>query len=412
MLSIDFRLEAELVNGGNIWTDTGVIQRQTGETANYRAFYSLSSTDIGVFNNVVMSITLDDIYDNITGIISVILPSGASYTTGKVGTQNVLTVHFAPGIPAGQSGYIEFTVQSKTPGGPNGELLPSAINLSGDFYNSGTSDTEPFDDTKNGPSWDIVAENRYEYEKTVALNGDVWTPDDGAYLVEYQLTRTTSDSQVGGIGAWLPTSATMVDTLPVILGVTPEILYAYPSGYTVSGNQISWDLAYPLNSAYVGVRYPKEQIDAIGGLAAIGNVTNEWNVTITLVGDVEQTVETSVTHEILPVPPQIIGSLSAVKHNPLEEPYPGNGLYYNNGSLEFRYIMRLSGSNVIPDFFILKENYLEFTFEDDTTQVLTGEDFYWNTLTGNPPQGFFEYNTNLNSTFVLYPGIVFPSNSL
>jgi len=409
MVSIDILLEAEVINGGGTWINSGTFQRQTGETANYRAFYSLSSTDIGVFNDVIMTITLDDVYDNINNFISVVLPVGASYTTTQVGTQNILTVNLGSNIPAGQTGYIEFTVQSRTPRGPNGELIPSTLALSGNFLNTITSESEPFSTSKIGPSWEVLAENKYQYEKSVTWNGNIWTPEENAYIVEYYLRRTTSDAALISIGAWATQSATMVDTLPVIPGVTPEILSITPTSYTVVGNQINWNLIYPPAGALIALRYPKEQIDAIGGLAAVGEITNQWDVNITFLGNVEQTVETSVTHEILPIPPKVIGNFVATKYNPLDEPYPANGLYYNDGQLEFRYVLRLSGSNVVPDSFIITEEYLEFTFEDDTTQILTGADFYWNYLTGNAPAGFFEYNTNLDPNFVLYPGISFPS---
>ncbi len=410
MLSVDFRLEAEIVNGENTWTDTGVFQRLTGETANYRAFYSLSSTDVGVFNNIIMVITLDDTYDNINNYISVVLPAGASYVTSQAGLQNILTVNFGSGIPAGQSGYIEFSVQSRAPGGPNSELIPSTISLSGNFLNTVTSQSEPFSELKNGPNWEVLAENRYQCEKLVVLNGDVWTTEEDAYLVTYRLRQTVTDEEMKSIGSWRTVTTQMVDTLPSIPGVTPEVLYASPRTYTVVGNQITWANTPPPLGASFGVRYPKEQIDAIGGLEAVGEITNQWDVNITLVGGVDLTVTSSVTHEILPIPNQIIGNFITVKYRQQNDPFPGNGLYYNNGELEFRYIVRMTGSNMIPETFVITETQIMFTFEDDTTQILTGEDSYWDHLFGNAPEGFFEYNTNLDSNLVAYPGITFPSS--
>lgn len=409
MLSVDVRIEAEVVNGSNNWIDTGVFQRQTGLTGNYRAFYTLSSTDIGVFNDVTLVISLEDVYNNIINYISVVLPSGASYTTSEVGTTNILTVNLGSGIPAGNTGYIEFSVQSKAPGGPNGELIPSEIVLSGNFLNTITSQTDPFTDSSNGPDWEVVDENRFRYEKEVAYNGNIWMPDEDAYLVEYKFTRIPPSGELLGIGSWAVESSYLIDTLPIIPGVTPEIISGYPSGYTQVGNQIIWPAGYPPLGANLTVKYPKSQIDAIGGLEAVGEITNKWDLNMTLLGGVEDVIETSVTHEILPIPPQVLGDLVATKYNPLLEPFPANGLYYADGLLEFRYVVRLSNSNVVPESFVITELELVFTFEDDTTQVLTGEDFYWYNLSGNAPGGFFEYNTNLDPNFVVYPGISFPS---
>lgn len=406
MISVDVRLEAEVTNGGNVWIENGTFSRLTGESANYRCFYTFSSTDFGAFENVTMVITLDDQYDNITNFVGVVLPTGATYQTSSTATQNILTVHLASPLPAGQTGFIEFVVQSKTFRGPNGELIPSTITLAGEFVDGTTQDREPFTHTESGPIWEVQAESKFQYRKNVVLNGNMWVPDSMAYIVEYSLTRTGGDPT--GIGSWGTTDSFHVDTLPTIPGVTPEVLYA-SGNYTVNGNQITWHPGFAPLGANIGVRYPKDQIDAVGGVEAVGEITNHWDVTVELIGGVTDVIETEVTHNILPIPPKAIGNLSASKTAHGVIPFPGNGLYYSNGNLEFRYVVRVSNSNVKPDYYRFVEDNIYFKFEDGTTAPLTGDDYYWNILSGNPPAGTFEYTTNLNPSFTPYPGIHFPS---
>lgn len=407
MITVDVRLEAEAIPDSNTWIDTGNFTRQTGESANYRAFYTFSSTDYGVFENVSMVITLDDFYNNIVDFVGVILPSGSTYQTSSTATQKILTVWFPPSLPAGQTGYIEFVVQSRVYRGPNGELIPSHTNINGEFVDGISGDREDFDLSEDGPVWVVEAENKYDCKKTVTINGNLWTPDSDAYIVEYKLTQTSGGSTI--IGSWGVVDSYHVDTLPTIPGVTPEILYASPSNYTVNGNQITWTPGYPPLGGSLGIRYPKDQIDAIGGIEALGEITNHWDVYITLIGGVEIVVPAEVTHTILPIPPQVVGTVSASKTERSVVPYPANGLYYNSGVIQYSYVVRLSNSNVIPTAYKVIEENIFFTFEDGTTATLTGDDYHWASLSTNAVSGHFEYTTNLNPNFTIYPNITIPS---
>lgn len=408
MLTIDVQLEAELINGSNNWIDTGNFYRETGESANCRVFYSLSSTDAGVFEDTTMTIKLSDIFDNIVNFVGVILPTGFNYETTSVGTDKFLTVTFPTPTPAGQSGYLEFIVQSETFRGPNGELIPSTVTIEGDFANSVTGLDEPFTLSENGPTWVVQAENKFEYEKTVTINGNMWIPEDSAYVVEYTLKQTAGSKD--DIGSWGVVDAYHVDILPVIPGVTPEIVYAVPNTYTFTGNTVTWDVETEVpTTAKLGVRYPKEQIDAIGGVEAVGEITNKWDVHLSLVGGSETVVNTEASHLILPIPPQIIGTPSGDKIVYGISEFLANGLYYNRGFFEYGYAARYNNSNIwVKNYKIIEQN-IYFTFEDGTTETLTGDDYTWSLIysMSNSP-GYLEYNTNLDPNFVVDPNVIFP----
>lgn len=409
MLSVDVRLEAEITAGENQWMETGNFIRMTGESAKYRAFYTFSSTIFGVFDDVRLVIELDDAYGNIANFFGVILPTGATYQTSTAGTVHTLTVNLGSQLPAGLSGYIEFQVQSKVFVGPDGELIPSNVTFSGTFVDGATSDTEPFLVQEPGPNWQVQAENRFLYRKTVRLNGGIWVPDSDAYIIEYALSRVDHSLGLLGIGSWGYTSVVIIDTLPTIAGVTPEVLTTSSEPHSIVGNVIRWEVTNAPLGMVIRVRYPKDQIDAIGGIAAVGEITNHWDLHFTMIGGVTDIIETEATHVIEPVPPEVIGSLVFAKYPDGVIPFPGNGLYYNEGEFIFRFSTYLSGSNIIPDAITITDEQMFFTFEDDTTQVMTGEHFFWDRISGNPRAAVFEYATNVNPSFVVYPGIQFPT---
>ena len=243
MLSYEIRLDAESVNGGGSWISgsaNGTV-RKTGESGNYRIFYSFSSTTFGVFNDIIIEIDLQDEFDNIEAFFSVGISAGTYYTTDYSGNTKKLIINLGSNIPAGQSGFITFSVQSKTNRGPNGYHILSSASMTGTFLDSGTQQPESFSDDDNGPYWEVSAYNPHSYKKTVTINGNVYMPDPDAYVVQYTITDSvTAPEGEEGIGSWGYGSVSVIDTLPKIGNADPEVLYSNITPFTVNGNQVVW----------------------------------------------------------------------------------------------------------------------------------------------------------------------------
>ena len=415
MLSYEIRLEAESINGDNNWVGGSAngIVRKTGESGNYRLFYTFSSTTFGVFNDIVIEIDLQDEFDNIEAFFSIGIPSGTSYTTDYSGDTKKLIINLGSNIPAGQSGFITFSVQSKKNRGPDGYHILSGASMTGTFLDAGTQQQESFVITDDGPYWEVSAYNPHSYKKTVTINGNIYMPDADAYVVQYAITDSVTVPETEeGIGTWGYTSVYMVDTLPKIGGVDPEVLYSNITPYTVNGNQVMWQQKPPNNvyhpiigyNMILRVKYPKSAVDAIGGLAALGEITNKIDVIFNLIGGVEDIKSAEVTHRINPIPPAALGSMFTVKGAPGyndQTPFPGNGLNYNDGRISFTIRAGMLNTNILSNEQIITDLPLSYTLEDGSIVTLTGESYTWYdliiTTVGNTGQ--LEYATNLNPSF-------------
>ena len=421
MLSYEIRLDAESVNGGNNWISgsSNGIERKTGESGNYRVFYSFSSTTFGVFNDIIIEIDLQDEFDNIESFFSVGISAGASYTTDYSGNTKKLIINLGSNIPAGQSGFISFSVQSKTNRGPDGYHITSSALLEGTFLDSGTQQQESFSADDDGPYWEVSAYNPHSYKKSVTINGNVYMPDADAYVVQYSITDSvTTPEGEEGIGTWGYTSVSVIDTLPKIGNVNPEVLYSNITPYTVNGNQVIWQQKPPNNvfhpiigyNMILRVRYPKAAVDAVGGLAALGEITNKIDVIFDLIGGVEDIKSAEVTHRINPIPPAALGSMYTVKGAPGyndQTPFPGNGLYYNDGRISFTIRAGMLNTNILSNEQLITDLPLSYTLEDGSIVPLTGESYSWYdliiTTVGNTGQ--LEYATNLNPSFTPGPTV-------
>ena len=419
MLSYEIRLDAESVNGSNDWISdpaNGMV-RKTGESGNYRIFYSFSSTVVGVFRDIVIEIDLQDGFDNIGSFFSVGIPSGASYTTDYSGNTKRLVINLGSDIPAGQSGFIPFSVQSKTNRGPNGYRILSGVSLTGSFLEAPSQQSERFSAAADGPYWEVSASNPHTYQKKVNINGNIHMPDAEAYIVQYAITDSvTVPEGEEGIGSWGYDSVVVVDTLPKIGGVDPQVLYSNITPYTVNGNQVTWQQKPP-NHVYhpiigynmiLRVRYPKSAVDALGGPAALGEITNRVDVRFNLIGGVQDIQSAEVSHRINPIPPAALGSMYTVKESPGyndQTPFPGNGLYDNDGRISFNLRVGMLNTNILSNQQLVTDLPLSCTLEDGSLAALTGDDYSWYdliiTTVGNT--GRLEYATNLNPSFVPGP---------
>ncbi len=388
--------------GSGNWIDyQGGVTRKTGETAQYRMYYSFSSTEHGVFRNIKFEIMFSDLFGNIQRMVNVELPENATQSSRTLNDGCLLEIFFSGDIQPGQSGYINFTTRSIAFQGPNGYNILTSVKTTGVFHNQDDgSDTEVALDSP-GPTWIVSAQVLDSYTKVDVYNGNIYTLDADAYLVEYEIKNNLTQSYVSIIGGWGIASGVTVDTLPTISGVTPEVLWSNHTPYTVSGNTVTWNIPIPNN--YMGdkillrVRYPKDQVDAAGGIAAIGDITNTVDCYLNMIGNVSQKVSASLTHKLKAIPTKNYGSVAlskGVRDYSSSKPIPGYGLYSSALDLHYTLIGKSTSSNVIPDQQIITDSRIFFLMEDDSVEEIDPALMKWKSIQVNVPGGTFEYQTN------------------
>lgn len=415
MIDFDIRLEAEVTNNSGVWVSNpeDIIRRKTGESANYRVFYTFSSTVFGTFDDIIIEIDIADQYENIKGFYGVSLPENTSYTTDLSTNTKKLIINLGSDIPAGQSGIINFVVASNPGRGPDQYNMPSIAKISGNFTDGITSIPEYFSTSVNGPTWEVEAINMHSYTKTVTINGNIATDESDAYIIEYTLVDSITDYiPTDIVGYWGIESAYTVDTLPMIGSITPEVIYSNVVPYTVNGNQITWNRQPPTsnqnNKLIIRVRYPKSEIDAIGGLPAVGTLENQIDVHFNMIGGVEVTKSASVQYEIKPLPEPINGTPVIYKYSILYHegnPFPGNGLLYADGEIEFIIRAGVNLTNRVANLHTITDLGLDMRMEDDTIVPMEYEDFEWSSMRLVSGSGKLYYQTNLDSNFREGPDI-------
>ncbi len=398
--TIDFSLQVEDPTGSNNWIHyPDGIDRMTGESANYRIYYSFSATEGGTFDDMSFEVTFPDEYYNLLTVSGVGLPAGASYTMERSLAELRLKILFASSLPPGQSGFMEFFVNSAAPQGPDGYLIPSSIDLTGQFRSSGGTVT-PIVETAPGPTWTVNCALYDVLTKRVINNGTVYVEDSEAYIVDYQVERRLNPPVPGTYnGVWTVESCSLTEYLPTIPGVTPEIVWS-DRPYTASGNTVVWNFSpaqTPSNGVLINfrIRYPKTQVDQQGGPGAIGSILDNVTANYMLLGDVPTSLSASVTHPLLPVPTPVPGTEWILKWS---DPTSISGTVLGTQNISCLFVLRASAQNgnVIPRTVEMTDLRLTVELNDGTIYVPEPDEIEWNTIQINHANVHFEYQTALS----------------
>ncbi len=397
--NIDFSLQVEDPTGSNNWVQyPNGVTRLTGEKANYRIYYSFSATESGTFEDMSFELRFPDEYYNLLNVSNIGLPLGATYTMERSGTELRVNIMFAPSLQPGQSGFMAFIVDSAAPQGPDGYLIPSAIELTGRFRNNEGIIT-PIDETKPGPTWTVNCAICDTLTKRVINNGTVYIEDSGAYIVDYQVERMLDPPAPGTYnGVWAAERCMLTEYLPTITGVTPEIVWS-DRPYTVAGNTVVWDFSpaqTPSNGVLINfrIRYPKNQVDERGGPSAIGDIIDNMTANYMLLGDVPGSLSATVTHPLLPVPEPASGTASVMKWS---DPSSISGTVLGMQDIRSLFVLMASAQNgnVIPRHVELTDLRLTIELNDGTIYVPEPNEIEWNSIQINNASVFFEYQTAL-----------------
>ena len=357
--TVTLKLQVEEPTGSGIWRDAGVT-RKTGETARYRLFYSISDTEGSTFENAVVRIAFPGGYNVLTGVSDFVLPSTVLNVGGSGNSSGNkpfnISINFKSPTQAGVTGSVEFNLNSRAPSGPDGLLMTPTITMTGTTVKPNGTKEPLVVDTVTGPSWTVQAAATWSVTKTLVTTAPIYVPDEDAYQVEYEIigTRTPWTSTVG---SWGETSLAMVDQLPNIPGLTPEVIFAKRTNdglngvYDPTNKTITWNLgtgffSYTSQTTFrTRVKYPKSQVDALGGPSVL-SLTNKARVEAVLIGDVPFTsTDASVTHKVSPPPAPIKGTFTAYKSATVVE-ILGSGLEYNDFSYNYYVGFNNSSTNV------------------------------------------------------------------
>ncbi len=398
-INTDFSLQVEDPTGSNNWIHyPDGISRLTGESANFRIYYSFSATEGGTFNDMSFDVTFPDEYNNLRDVSGVGLPAGASYTMDRTETELRMNIRLVSSLQPGQTAFIEFFVNSNAPQGPNGYLIPPTLDLTGSFRSS-TGTVIPIEETDPGPTWTVECALCDTLTKRVVNNGTIYVEDAEAYIVDYRVERRLDPPLQGTYnGVWAAEKCTLTEYLPTITGVTPEIVWS-DRQYTVDGNTVVWNFTpvlTPSNGVIINfrLRYPKDQVDLQGGPAAIGDIIDNVTADYLLLHDVPASLSASVTHPLLPLPePEPGRSLLSKWSDPTS--ISGTMLGLQNIRCMFILMASAQTGNVIPRTIELTDLQLSIELNDGTTYVPEPDEIEWNSIQINHSVVYFEYQTAL-----------------
>lgn len=398
-INIEFSLQVEDPTGSNHWIDyPGGITRLTGESGHYRIYYSFSASQGGTFEGMTFDVTFPDVYENLRNVSGVGLPSEATYTMVQDGDGLRMQITFAPGLSPGQSGFMEFFVNSFAPAGPDDYLIPSTIALSGSFLSMGGVET-PIAETKPGPNWTVACDLYDRLTKSVVNNGTIYVEDADAYIVDYRVNRWLAPPVPGSNnGVWKAEKCTLVEYLPTITGVIPVMVWS-DRNFIQSGNTVTWDYSpYVTPSNVVSInfrlRYPKAEVDAQGGPSAIGDITNQVSALYKLVGDVERTIPAQVVHPLLPIPSPTQGNVSLEKAS-TPTSISGTMLGLQDINVLFRLQATQQSGNMIPRTIEITDLRLTIELEGGTIYQPGPDEIEWKEIQIMNDTVLFEYQTAL-----------------
>ena len=372
------QLQVEEPYGSGIWQDTGVV-RKAGEKAKYRLYYSISDTEGSTFEDLVAQVSFPSGQGVFTLVSERVLPLTVDTVESRiVGGSFVVDVNFKSPMSTGATGSLEFTMTSATgtTGADEQTLIPT-LTLTGTTVKADSS-REPLSVNAGiGPSWTTVkAPISWEVKKTVITSNPLYVADKDAYIVDYQIVVTKIPGAQNSRGE---SSIQLIDQLPDIPGLTPEVIFAKESYYGYRGvynpvdKTITLNNPAPLSSSatvLVRVRYPKDQVDALGGTTL--ELTNKARIESILAdGTPYVSPEASVTHTITP-PPLIPIKAELKTFKSVRELTEISGTKLENSNLSYRYYtgFTLSGDedvNYQPKQVEFIDEGLTFVKSDNTT---------------------------------------------
>ena len=371
---VTLKLQVEEPFGSGIYKDTGVV-RKTGEKAKYRLYYAISDVDGSTFDSMIAKITFPGATSNLSTPSDFVLPATVNnISTSSSGGNYTVNVNFKSPMSSGTTGTVEFTMNSSYYGGPDGLVMTPTLSMVGTTVKPDTS-REPLNvDAGTGPSWEVDAAIAWTTTKTVVAPTGLYVPPEDSYVVEYNISTSRTPSY-SSVGSWGETNVKMIDQLPNIPGLTPEFISAKrtdggASGvYNESTKTITFDTSSSTYAYRVRVKYPKAQVDALGGTAL--NLTNTAHVESTLTGNVPYVGPNgSVTHNVTPSLAPTKGVLSAYKYASSISEILGAGLEYN--ALSYSYytgptLSNSGGTNYRPQQVEFIDPGMTFTKLDNTT---------------------------------------------
>ena len=379
--TVVLKLQVEEPFGSGVWKDTGVI-RQTGEKAKYRLDYSISDTEGSTFEGLVAKVNFPAGQGVLSTVGDLVLPDTVSTVFSSFsGGDFAVNVNFKSPMSAGATGTLEFTITGNTNSGPDGKIMTPTITMTGTTVKADSS-REPLSvDAGTGPSWTVKAAVSWAVNKTLVTSPPLYVPDEEAYIVEYEIVATRTPTTSSVIGSWGETNYKVIDQLPNIPGLNPEVIFAKSTYYGQDGvydsgaKTITWTNPSLFSSGTnytkfrVRVKYPKSEVDLLGG-APVLNLTNTARVESTLAGGLPyRSPDGSITHKVSPSPVPVKGNLTSYKSSSLTE-ILGSGLDYSPLTYTYYTGFNISGAidvNYPPKQVEFIDEGLTFIKTDNTT---------------------------------------------
>ncbi len=351
--NVVLKLQVEEPYGSGNWQDAGVI-RKTFENARYRLDYSISDTEGSILEDLIVKISFLNVpYPLIANEDPVIrlnhqnllLPNTVDNVTySHIGSNYNIYVKFKTSVSGGVTGVLEFEMIGKRNSGPNGLVMTPKLTLTGTIVKADTSLETLSVDGGTGPSITLEAFVSWDIKKTVLTPYPLYVPEEEGYVVEYNIVATRTPTRDTTPGSWGETEYRLIDQLPDIPGLTPEVLFAkntvrgFDGVYDPVAKTVTWtdtnESYHTSGSQYttyrLRIRYPKDQVDALGEVAVL-ELTNKARMESTLVGgSIYQSPDGVLTHKIDPTllaPSK--GTLTAHKTSTFTE-IPGTSLDFND----------------------------------------------------------------------------------
>ena len=346
------KLQVEEPYGSGNWQETGIV-RKTFENARYRLDYSISDTEGSTLEDLVVTISFLNVprplipgSDPVIRLnhLNLLLPNTVDNVTySHIGSNYNINVKFKTSVSGGVTGVLEFEMLGLRNSGPDGLVMTPKLTLTGTVVKADTS-LEPLAvEGGTGPSITLEAFVSWAINKNVVNFPPLYVPEEEGYVVEYNIVATRTPTRDTDPGSWGETEYRLIDQLPDIPGLTPEVLFAKntvrgfdgvydPVAKTVTwtDTNVSYHTSGPQYTTYrVRVRYPKDQVDALGGVAVL-ELTNKARMETTLVGgSIYQSPYGTITHKIDPtLLTPVKGSLTTHKTSTFTE-ISGTSLEFN-----------------------------------------------------------------------------------
>lgn len=397
--TVVLKLQVEEPAGSGNFQDAGIV-RQARTSARYRLYYSISDIDGNTIENMIVKVTWPNGEGNasVGSLTNIVMPSTVKSVTTTKGTDPVININFKSPMVPGNTGTVEFTLPFYAKG-PDGFIMTPTLSVAGTSVSTSTGSTAFDIDCGTGPSVEIKGTNQYFTTKK-EITMEYYTSDAEAYVVEYKISASRpGGNDVGslsGLESWK-----IIDQLPDLPGLIPEVLSVkeLTSGESYSYNPATKIVTIsgmsPYSSSdtmYVTVRYPKTQVDALGGAGLA--LTNKAYVEGTYAGgEYYKSPEVSATYYVKDVPPVTAAKISSSKTawgpDGNGEVKTTSGLALEKASFPYQYsvsstLANASGTkaNHPPKQIEVIDEGLIFTRPDGTTYRPEADEAYFTALVG------------------------------